>query len=79
VSLDYGETIRWRGTGELSDEDRRTFQQVTVARSGLPGKPIRAYNVPLGSAIYRLLLDSGVDMIGTTNLIESAEVLTGFP
>ena len=76
VSLDYGKTMRWRGSGELSREDRRTLDQIHQVRRRLPGRIVRAYDVPPDSAVYRMLWKSGVDLIGIKNLRETARPIT---
>jgi hypothetical protein len=43
----------------------------------LPGRLVRAYNVPPVAEVYRLLLSSGVDLIGTKEeLAESVAILS---
>jgi hypothetical protein len=61
VSLDYGKTMEWKGSGALSSEDRRTLEYITAGRHLLPGRLVRAYDVPLIPEVYTLLLSSGVD------------------
>jgi hypothetical protein len=36
---------------------------------------VRAYNVPVDPAVYRLLLEAGVDLIGTKRLLAAQQVL----
>jgi hypothetical protein len=76
VSLDYGKSLRWRGRGELTERDRRTLSHIATARRTLPGRLVRAYNVPPTAEVYRLLLSSGVDLIGTKVLDETAAILS---
>lgn len=71
VSLDYGKTMRWKGQGELSTQDRRILQHITAARAALPGRPIRTYNVPPVPAVYQLLLRAGVDLIGIKSISQA--------
>jgi hypothetical protein len=68
VSLDYGKTMQWRGRGALSGEDRQTLTRMAAARRALPGRVVRAFNVPPIPAVYELLLSSGVDLIGIKEL-----------
>jgi hypothetical protein len=74
VSLDYGKNVRWRGRGPLSREDQRTLEHIGLARRLLPGRLIRAYNVPAVPKIFDLLLRSGVDLIGMKVLRETARI-----
>jgi hypothetical protein len=75
VSLDYGETMEWRGEGALSQRDRQMLTQIAGARSALAGRSIRAFNVPAVPAVYQLLLRSGIDLIGSRNLKFTAQAL----
>jgi hypothetical protein len=75
ISLDYGKVMRWKGRGLLSRQDRQVLTALAAARRVLPGKAVRAYNVPLDPAVYRLLLASGVHLIGTEKLRETAAIL----
>ncbi|MFL5473494.1 MAG: hypothetical protein ACJ8AM_14165 [Gemmatimonadales bacterium] len=68
VSLDYGETMRWKGQGELTQDDRRTLERIKEVHRLLPGRTIRAYDVPPDSAVYHRLLQAGVDLIGLKDL-----------
>jgi hypothetical protein len=75
VSLDYGNSLRWRGRGPLSREDRRTLARIREVRKAFPGRLVRAYNVPSVPRVYQLLLSSGVDLIGAKDLRETAGIL----
>ena len=77
VSLDYGKTMQWKGRGLLSSRDRQVLQHIAAARRALPGRLVRAYDVPLNRDVYRLLLRSGVDLIGTKKLEKSSAMLEG--
>jgi hypothetical protein len=75
LSLNYGRSLRWRGHGVMSAEDRRVLARLTEARLANLGIWIRAFNVPPVPAIYRLLLDGGVDYIGTKSLQKTHDIL----
>jgi hypothetical protein len=75
VSLDYGKVMRWKGRGELGTRDRRSLEVIAQARRALPGRVIRAYDVPVNREVYRLLLGAGVDLIGTKRLLETSALL----
>jgi hypothetical protein len=75
VSLDYGKTVRWRGRGALSREDQQIVAHISAARRVLPGRLVRAHNVPPVPAVYQLLLRSGVDLIGSNDLKRTAGIL----
>jgi|tagenome__1003787_1003787.scaffolds.fasta_scaffold20845095_2 hypothetical protein len=75
VGLDYGKVMQWKGSGALSTSDRRTLEAIAQARRALPGRLVRAYDVPVNREVYRLLLGAGVDLIGTKTLLESSALL----
>jgi hypothetical protein len=75
VSLDYGKTIGWSGRGPLPERAAGWLARLRAAKSEGPGRLARAYNVPIEPAVYRLLLEAGVDLIGTKRLLASREVL----
>ena len=75
VSLDYGKTIGWSGRGPVPERARQWLAKLRAARDAAPDRLARVYNVPVEPSIYRLLLDAGVDLIGTKRLAASAEVL----
>jgi hypothetical protein len=77
VSLDYGKVMQWKGSGEPNTSDRQILERIARTRRALPGKLVRAHDVPLNQEVYRLLLRSGVDLIGTKTLLESSALLKG--
>jgi hypothetical protein len=75
VSLDYGKTIGWSGRGPPPQRAADWLARLrTVKREG-PGRLARAYDVPIDSAVYRMLLEGGVDLIGTKRLSASRQLL----
>jgi hypothetical protein len=77
LSIDYGRAFKWRGRGPLSNSDRQVVRRIGDVRRASQGVRIRAYNIPAEPAVYQLLLDSGVDLIGTKTLDRSYAVLCG--
>ena len=75
VSLNYDKTIRWSGQGPPPDRAARWLERLRAAKGESPGRLARAYNVPVNAAVYRLLLEGGVDVIGTKRLSASRRVL----
>jgi glycerophosphoryl diester phosphodiesterase len=75
VSLDYGKTIGWSGRGPLPERAATWLARLRAAKEEGPGRLARAYNVPIHPAVYRLLLEAGVDLIGTKRLVASQQVL----
>lgn len=77
VSLDYGKTIGWSGRGPLPEKAARWLARLRAAKDEASGRRARAYNVPIDPAVYRLLLEGGVDLIGTKRLLPTRQVLLG--
>ena len=77
VSLNYGREADWKGSPPM---DRRTAAALATlirARNAAPGRLARVHNAPANPAIYRALLDAGVDLIGTTDIEATRRLLTG--
>jgi hypothetical protein len=75
ISLDYGKTIRWSGKGPVPQNAARWLDQVRVVKGMSSRHLARAYNVPANTAVYRLLLEGGIDLIGTEELEATHRVL----
>jgi hypothetical protein len=75
ISLDYGKTIGWSGRGPPPARAADWLARVRGAKHEGPGRLARAYDVPIDSAVYRMLLEGGVDLIGTKGLQASRLVL----
>jgi hypothetical protein len=75
VSLDYGRTIGWSGRGPLPERAAGWLVRLRAVKGEGPGRLARAYNVPVDPAVYRFLLEGGVDLIGTKRLSASQQVL----
>lgn len=73
VSLDYGKTMgRWWVSAAGR---RRWLDGLRGIRAVAAGRLIRVHDVPADSAIYRRLLDAGVDLIGTKELARTELLL----
>jgi hypothetical protein len=68
ISLDYGKTIGWSGTGEPPSHLEAWLTGLRRARDAGPHRLARVYDVPPDSTIFRLLLSGGVDLIGVKDL-----------
>jgi hypothetical protein len=77
VSLNYGKTIGWSGRGPMPQEAANWLARLDAAKGEGPDRLSRVYNVPVDTAVYRLLLGAGVDLLGVRNLIASRQVLVG--
>jgi len=75
VSLDYGKTIAWSGHGPPPIQAARWLTRLRAAKDEGGNRLARVYNVPVDPAVYRLLLEGGVDLIGTKRLSDSHQVL----
>jgi hypothetical protein len=75
LSVDYGKAVgqRW---GRAADR-RRWIASLRAAKAANPDRLLRVHNVPADSAIYGALLDAGVDLIGTKDLIKTRQLLEG--
>jgi hypothetical protein len=75
ITLDYGKTIKWSGRGSRPQHAASWLDQVRRAKQAIPGRIARAYNAPAHSAVYRLLFEGGIDLIGTEDLQATHRVL----
>jgi hypothetical protein len=67
VSDDWEQITDWRGGGAPPDSVRRRVA-VAVARAHAQGRRLRFWNTPDLPVVWRLLLESGVDLIGADDL-----------
>lgn len=73
LSLDYGKTMgRWWVT---AGGRRRWLAALRAAKASAPDRLLRVYNVPADRRIYTSLLEAGVDLIGTKQLLETSRIL----
>lgn len=73
LSLDYGKTMgRWWVD---SAGRRRWVERLRELRAAAPDRLIRVHDVPADAAVYRQLLDAGVDLIGTKELARTEALL----
>jgi len=75
VSLDYGATVRWKGSSAIPEPVRRLLAAAVEAKRAAPGRLLRVHDVPSNERVYRLLLDAGVDRIGTKDLARTRQLL----
>lgn len=67
VSDDWEKITKWRGTGAVPRAVQRRVAQA-ASRAHAQGRRLRFWNTPDTPVVWQLLLDSGVDLIGTDNL-----------
>jgi hypothetical protein len=73
VSDDWEKITTWRGVGTMPRAVRRRVAQA-VSRAHAQGRRLRFWNTPDTPAVWQLLVECGVDLIGTDDL----EALRGF-
>jgi len=73
LSLDYGKTMRrpWVTPARR----RRWLAALREAKQAVPERLLRVHNLPADSALYAELLDAGVDLIGTKQLVATRRLL----
>jgi hypothetical protein len=54
---------------------RRWLEGLRSVRAAAGGRLIRVHDVPADSAVYKRLLDAGVDLIGTKELARTEALL----
>ncbi len=68
ASCKYSHMLKWTGTGRIPDsEKQRLCQYVTTAHKS--GKKVRLWASPENKAVWRELLNCGVDLINTNRLV----------
>ena len=75
LSVDYGKTIgrRWN----RATDRRHWIASLRATKRAYPDRLLRVHNLPADSTIYAALLDAGVDLIGTKDLVKSRQLLHG--
>lgn len=67
VSADWKQITKWRGRGALPSAARRRLASA-VARTHAQGRRLRFWNTPDRPVVWRLLVKTGVDLIGADDL-----------
>jgi hypothetical protein len=67
VSESWTKLFTWRGTGQMPKAEQEKLQQ-TVAKSHLQGRKLRFWATPDQPAIWKALLDAGVDLLNADDL-----------
>ena len=66
--------LAWRGQGPMPEGDRAKLRD-WVRRARERGRKLRFWNTPESPAVWRILREEGVDLIGTDRLDELAAFL----
>lgn len=75
ITLNYGESVDWAGDGLPPSAADGLLERLVRARDAVPGRVARVHNVPVNGAVYRLVLDAGVDLVGTLDLAATRDLL----
>lgn len=67
VSIDYNEVLSWKGEGEVSNDDKTNLTTL-IQKTHAQNKKLRLWAAPDNDAVWRFLLDNGVDLINTDHL-----------
>ena len=73
ISVDYRKTMGRRWTSQT--HRTRWLSALREIKRAAPEKLLRVHNVPPDRTIYAVLLDTGVDLIGTTDLSTTRRLL----
>ena len=74
VSANWTLAFRWRGEGPMSEAERKKLREY-VARAHRHGRLVRFWATPESPAVWRELLDAGVDLLNTDKLAELEKFL----
>jgi hypothetical protein len=67
VSASWDRISKWRGTGEFPAADREKLETL-IQHAHAQGRTVRFWATPDRTAMWQLLIDSGVDLIGADDL-----------
>lgn len=67
VSDNWNSHFKWRGTGEISEQELAKLNDA-VSRIHAKGRAVRFWATPDNPSVWRVLRESGVDMINTDDL-----------
>ena len=74
VSANWTLSFRWRGDGPMSEAERKKLREY-VAKAHRRGRLVRFWATPENPAVWRELLDAGVDLVNTDKLAELEKFL----
>jgi hypothetical protein len=74
VSANWTLTFRWRGAGPIPEAERKKLRDY-VAQAHRRGRLVRFWATPESPAVWRELLDAGVDLVNTDKLAELQKFL----
>ena len=75
LSQNYNEKLLIRTGEPVSPRLKRRLESLSDAAHAVPGRIVRVYNVPTKRAVYEALLASGVDLIGTKDVVGTHRLL----
>lgn len=75
ISENWTKLSKWKGQGPLSEADRATLHD-WVRRAHANGRKLRFWNYPETPEAWRVLVEEGVDVIGTDHLSRLRDFLS---
>ena len=69
ISDRWGSHFKWRGEGDIPEEDRKKLREV-VRKAHARGRSVRFWATPEKPAVWKVLHEAGVDHINTDKLAE---------
>ena len=67
ISMSWTRTFSWRGEGPMPDEERARLHAI-VKQAHAEGRKVRFWATPEREALWKELLDAGVDYLNTDDL-----------
>ncbi len=75
VTLDYGKAIGWSGRGDPPRDAETSLTRLIQERDEVAGRMARVHAALVHPEVYRLILEAGVDLIGTKDLSATLKLL----
>lgn len=75
ISENWTKLSKWKGQGTLPEADRATLRD-WVGRAHAKGRKLRFWNYPETAEAWRILVEEGVDVIGTDHLPQLRDFLS---
>ena len=76
VSHNFNAKLISRGRGPIPPRLRQRFRNLAAAAHAVPGRLARVYDVPTNEAAYKAVLNAGVDLIGTKDIVGASKLLS---
>jgi glycerophosphoryl diester phosphodiesterase len=76
ISQNYNAKLLARGRRPVSKRLQERFRDVAHAAHEVPGRLARVYGTPTSATVYSAILDAGIDLIGTKDIVGANALLT---